>query len=377
MEDTTIRSIEIATMRLPMRAAVPGSTDAAAGIREMVAVRVLSRHGHDGHAYAYTRGLPLAAMIRDVARQLVGQPVPEVRQGLGAAFQRKNTSVWPALARAVGVIDVAIADLRCQERGTPLHRMLTNSTAPEVNAIPVVGYGTEGDGPDALVEEVSTWLAKGHRHVKVHLLGDDLASELARAGAILETCGPDRVGFDFYYRFQHAEDAVQACRQLHESGAAFIEDPLPYWDQSGLMTISQESSARLAIGEDVTAAQSWEVLSAAVQFLRVDATVCGGIAPALVSSQVASKHDLMVFPHVFAGLHARIFANDERLLGVEFIPRSQGVEPINEFTTNDDKIRDGRLCVSEEATAGMRLDWQRVSGLDATDLVTVEEDARA
>lgn len=350
--------VEIVTMRLPMAVRVHASSDAASGVREMLAVRVRSAAGVDGHAYAYTRGLPLGQIVTQLAERFVGHTVTGIDSALAQDVRRASAAVWPTLARGVGLLDIAAADMYCQAEGRAVHQVLGWEEAPTPLAIPVLGYDTKDRGE--LIDEVGGWGARGHRLTKLHLLGSELETELSLALALLDEFSPETVGFDFHYRFDRSEDAVGPCSRLHEAGAAFIEDPLPYWDHPGLCDLVGRSDARVAIGEDIAAEAGWELAADVAQVLRVDATVCGGIATSLRGARVTAERGRSLFPHVHAGLHARLFGHQQVTIGVEFIPSSQGVDPIDDFLVTGDVVKDGHMVVSEMPTVGMRLDWDRV-----------------
>src|SRR3990172_6401567 len=77
--------------------------------REYVAVRVTSADGSEGDAIGYTRGLPLDAMVRSLARELLGGHVTD-REALLDRAMAAHVNAMGALWRAVSLLDIALAD---------------------------------------------------------------------------------------------------------------------------------------------------------------------------------------------------------------------------------------------------------------------------
>jgi L-alanine-DL-glutamate epimerase-like enolase superfamily enzyme len=348
----SIREIEILECHLPL--AVPVTLGAKViSERDMIVVGVGLDDGTTGCAYGYGRGLPLAEMARPLARGLIGTSLDEQQPDIGESFRRQHAAVWPALSRAASLLDIAVWDAWLRQRSESLSAFLHGYPPTPVPAIPVVGYRSEDPAP-ALADRILAYADQGHRTVKVVLGGSSLDAELDRATEILARAGTAAaIGFDLHYRLKDIAVASRLAAQLHDHGASFIEDPISLWDMDGLRTI-HSGSVPLAAGEDAIEPSTWRQLSDAVQMLRVDATVCGGIQAARAVLPIARSSRTGIYPHVFHRLHARLFGQDAD--AVEFIPAEEGTEPIARYYVNPDAIFDGSVQPTTEPGVGTGLD---------------------
>lgn len=158
---------------------------------------------------------------------------------------------------AVGVLDMALWDLRAKLEERPLfdliaHRHGTGSPDPRVFVYAAGGYYHPGKGDQGLRDELRSYLDRGYTVVKMKIGGAPLAEDLGRIEAALSVLGPgQRLMVDANGRFDAAE-ATAYLEALEDYDLHWYEEPTDPLDYDGLAQVAQRrSSVPLATGENL------------------------------------------------------------------------------------------------------------------------------
>jgi L-alanine-DL-glutamate epimerase-like enolase superfamily enzyme len=212
---------------------------------------------------------------------------------------------------------------------------------------------------DDIADEVELRIDQGYQRVKVMLKGDDPEFDLRYIQAVTQRA-PGRVAADAHWSWNSVTNALRFCRQIDDTGLAFLEDPFSPQDIELTTKLQSYLRTPIAAGEDVLDARSMSRMAQGVSILRVDATTCGGITGALAALHSAYLAGCAVFPHVFAPLHLHLACAFPQIEAVEFIPPESGADPLDELLESPIIVTDGHMTVDEKPGAGLNLDWQRV-----------------
>jgi D(-)-tartrate dehydratase len=161
---------------------------------------------------------------------------------------------------AVGVLDMALWDLRAKAERVPLWRLLADRYRPKElgrEADPHAwvyaagGYYYPGKGIDALQDEMRHYRDLGYACVKMKIGGAPLAEDLRRLEAVLEVVGSgDNVAVDANGRFS-LDEASAYADGLAPYGLRWYEEPLDPLDYAAHATLAERYAPPLATGENL------------------------------------------------------------------------------------------------------------------------------
>ncbi len=155
---------------------------------------------------------------------------------------------------AIGALDLAVWDAGAKLAGLPLYRYLarrlgTRAGDGGVRVYAGGGYYYPGDDLARLRDEIRSFLAAGHTHVKIKIGGAPLERDLARIEAALALLpGPRHLAVDAMNAYDAAE-ASRAARALRPYGLWWFEDVCDPHDFETLASVAAEYEPALAAGE--------------------------------------------------------------------------------------------------------------------------------
>lgn len=347
--------IDIAECRLPLPRPIRLGP-VTIHTRDVVALRVVSDSGLEGHALGYTRGTPLFHLVAHLARNALGIS-PHERHTMLHGLGRSLVNGAPSLVRAISLIDIALADLAARSVALPLGRLLGGfrSTIP---IMAVAGYFMAERTTDDIRREVAELREAGFRRVKVMLLGNDPRRDAELIEALTRDGGD--LAADAHWSFPSVAAAVSSLRPLDDFNLAFIEDPFGPNQSHLLSRLGVHLKTTIAAGEDVPELATLLQIGRMVGVLRIDATTCGGIDIAITALRASAAEGCDVLPHVHLLLHAQIAAACPQIGYVEHIPARSGADPLHLILKVEPDIVNGEIQLSEAPGAGMELDWNAV-----------------
>ncbi|HEV2301256.1 MAG TPA: mandelate racemase/muconate lactonizing enzyme family protein [Stellaceae bacterium] len=157
---------------------------------------------------------------------------------------------------AVGVIDMALWDLRAKAEGAPLWRLLAErrgerAVDPCAWVYAAGGYYYPGKGIEALTEEVRRYRGLGYACVKIKIGGATLAEDLRRIEAVLAVVGAgDNLAIDANGRFG-LDEAFAYADALAPYGLRWYEEPLDPLDYQGHALLAERYGPPIATGENL------------------------------------------------------------------------------------------------------------------------------
>jgi L-alanine-DL-glutamate epimerase-like enolase superfamily enzyme len=161
---------------------------------------------------------------------------------------------------AVGVLDMALWDLRAKAEGKPLWRLLADryrpkelggEAEPQAWVYAAGGYYYPGKGIDALQDEMRHYRDLGYACVKMKIGGAPLADDLRRVEAVLAVVGSgDNLAVDANGRFSLDEAAAYADA-LAPYKLRWYEEPLDPLDYAAHATLAERYAPPLATGENL------------------------------------------------------------------------------------------------------------------------------
>jgi D-arabinonate dehydratase len=159
-----------------------------------------------------------------------------------------------------------------------------------------------------LCEEFQQYVEQGYRRLKLVVGGAAMEEDLARFIAVRNRIPEEiEIGVDANGAWT---DPKAVCRWVEKAdgetcGLAFVEEPLPPEQKSDLARLRERVSVPLAVGEFLAGRWTFReyMETGCVDYVRADATLCGGLTEWRKIAALANARDLPLMPHYFASIH--------------------------------------------------------------------------
>jgi L-alanine-DL-glutamate epimerase-like enolase superfamily enzyme len=367
----TIEDVAVYSCRVPLpRPLLIGS--ARVTHRQYDVVRVRTVDGSEGAAYAFGRGLPVAQIVRDaLAPLLVGADA----SALERVRERLTSAYWPVADRGLFVVAVSVVDLALWDMlGRRLDASVAEILGRRSAAVPICGVGgylREGDGSDtrALQADVERLLALGCCAIKVVVGGGTPDEDVVRLAAVREVAGDDcLLVVDAFRSFSSLADALVRIDRLGQFNLAYLEDPFSETVPQLSNELRRRTGVLVGLGESLSGHRAFRDLIAAdaVDVVRCDATVVGGVREFMSTAALASAHGLPVSTHVHPDIHVHFAAALGNLhpAGLEYIDPESGIDALHELLASQLEIAGGCAVIPERPGFGLDWDWAAVEWYD-------------
>ncbi|SFQ57870.1 mandelate racemase/muconate lactonizing enzyme family protein [Nitratireductor indicus] len=375
---TTIRKIEAATASIPLPAPT-GFSSRTVLQREYTLVRVTGDDGVTGIGFCYPghRAAQLATMaVTDLLGPVVlGMDAHLVEGAWGAMYQESLLhGRVGSVMRALSAIDIALWDRNARAANLPLHKYL-GGRSNRVKAYASGGYYLEGKGVEGVHKEMTSYVEKGFKAVKMKVGRVSAAEDADRIAAARDAIGPDGVlMLDANNAWKDLPAALGALRLWEPYNPYWIEEPFSPDDIINHARLARETPISVATGEiEAGRWRSKELLDAgAAIILQQDAAVCGGISELRRIADLASAYGVTLCPHWFHDLHAPLVSAFPSADYVEFFV-GNGVHNLCDIIDRQLSFDNGELNLHEQPGLGFDFDeaaldkylvgeWQNVTG---------------
>ena len=298
--------------------------DVVVAHRDYVIVEVTTTDGLVGRAIGNARNSPVHLFVHDVIAPMVVGLDPLRTEN---AWSRMYYGCLPigqrgAQMRALSLLDICCWDIKAERRaaaGDAARRL------PRVVDVAIAGgYPDLTPDPADVEEEVAGHFAGGYRAIKVAAHGSpaDTARLQAARLALWRRHAVDGRPALVVARPPSGDqrrNAMEPSRPRLDRGSvprSICQSPYP---------VSPRRAHSLALGEDRAGLDDFvQILDRDhPDYLRADATVCGGITEFLRIAAVAGAHGRAVSPHVFPEVDVHLAAAVPNVMGVETLERAR------------------------------------------------------
>lgn len=333
--------------------------------RHYTLVRIRCRSGIEGVGYSFSRRLPVAAIVNDMlAPVAIGRDATlteAVRHALLRAF-------WPAadhgtFTTAVSALDLALWDAAGKRHGASVARLL-GQARDRLPLCIVVGYVYD-EGEATLRRELEHAVALGARSVKVVVGAGSPERDAERVGLARSLIGPDRLlAVDAFRSFADLDDALRRVRAMQPHDLSFVEDPFSETLAPLVAELRRRTGMSIGLGESLAGHRLIRGLidADAVDVVRLDALVIGGVREFISAAGLASAHGRPVATHVHTDVHVQFAAALPNLFagGIEYMPPAFGLDALHHLLKSRLSIAGGELAVPDAPGFGMEWDWDAV-----------------
>lgn len=326
-----------------------------------VLARVVDAEGRTGTGFTYTLGLGAVAvrtMVEDVLGPLTAGTRTAGWLDTYALLARQTRRLGRAVfAPALSALDIAVWDLRAQQAGLPLYRLLGRPA----ERVPIYGSGRSSNTlTDAeLLEGARSYAAEGYTAMKVRVGARTPGQDVARVALVREAVGPDvRLMVDCNEQLDLPR-AMALADGLAELGVAWIEEPFVAEDVPAHAALARHSTIPVAAGEHLVGHYEFDgyVRERAAGFFQPDSALTGGITETLRIASLAEAHGVPVAFHSLPELHIHLATGAPNSDGVEHFPI------LDPLLTAPLRPVDGHVSPPETAGHGIAWDEEAIAAL--------------
>ncbi len=249
-----------------------------------------------------------AASINKYAEYLVGKDPRPIEHHWNVML-RANHFTGGAISGAVSAIDIALWDIKGKYHNVPVYELLGGQMR---NKARIYGH-VKGRTRETLIAEAKRLKAEGITalgHLNP-LLDEDESSVYYKSHAqkigdavetvrlLREAVGPEVDLCVEIHRRLTPPEAIALGRAIEQYTPMFFEDPLRPNSFDAMAWVADHVNIPVATGERFTSMYQFQTLLTrhAVEYLRPDVCLCGGITGAKKIAAIAEAHDAWIVPH--------------------------------------------------------------------------------
>jgi L-alanine-DL-glutamate epimerase-like enolase superfamily enzyme len=251
---------------------------------------------------------------------------------------------------ALGVIDIALWDIKAKAAGVPLWQLLGGAGEKQI-----VAYNTDGGwlnwDDDTLVADCKRLVeTDGFPGVKIKVGSPSMQRDLRRIALVRDAIGSEaRLMVDANGR-PDLPSAIQLGTRLADFEVTFFEEPTWYDDLDGHRRLAESITTPIALGEQLYLLDNFRafIAAGAVHYVQPDAVRLAGVTEWWQAADLALAHRLPVVPHIgdMMQVHLHCAIAHPACNMLEYIPwmRECFVEPAT--------TKDGRFVTPQNPGAG-------------------------
>jgi L-alanine-DL-glutamate epimerase-like enolase superfamily enzyme len=318
--------------------------------------------GIDGHSMQFGwmgEGQAIGhALHQAYARFLIGRD-PMEHEHLWQDLRRQNRHHYNLTDALLGVIDIALWDIRGKAAGLPIARMLGLARS----SIPTYATAiTVNPTPEQVYEEAQLRVQQGYRGFKIQFW-DGLDADIPRFRAAREAVGPAFPLFQDAAGFYSWTEALGAGYVLDELNYRWFEEPLPDRQVFQLKRLTEEIRTPVLAGETSRLHELPELMRVgAADIVRGDVLIKAGITGLRKAAAAAELFGYNIEIH---GLGAPLLdaANLHVALSIENCEFSEGHEALYHEGLVGTPLaidRHGLRHLPDAPGLGVEMDWDWV-----------------
>ena len=357
---TSIRTVEF--FRAKSTRSIP-IADATHQISEIsfIVTRITLENGVTGDAYLLSFHYSPRAIIgalMDVRELALGADAG--RPGVFIQHYEREAEYFGNVGLhrwAGGSMNVAMWDAWAKTIGQPIWKLFGSYR----ERVPLYGSGgwLSYSLPE-LLTEVTSYVKRGFRAVKIKVGSPDLEIDIERLTKVREAVGP------------HIEIMMDANQGLDLSGAlrlaeavrglriTWLEEPLPHTDFAGYQHLRQQAGISLAMGEREfdTVALRELIARNALDLWQPDLLRLGSVEAWRDSAALAAAHNIPVLPHYYKEYDVPLLMTVPMAFGAE------SFDWVDDLITNPIRMSDGFAYPNQQPGWGFSFRDEYLTALD-------------
>ncbi|KAL2797925.1 enolase C-terminal domain-like protein [Aspergillus keveii] len=278
-------------------------------IGQFLIIRIETNHGVTGYGEAGAWGHIEAAatVVRRFASYLIDKPAFAIEHHWNV-MHRYSYFQGMAINAAISGIDIALWDIKGKVLGVPVYELLGGACRTKAR---VYGHIYEKTIEGVLAEckrkmdlgytafgHINPFLDEGNEvYFKTHVRKMEEAAENVRR---MRAVVGDKVDLliELHRRLTPAE-AVTFSTMIADCQPMYVEDPIRPENIDAMARVADRIPIPIATGERYSTIYEFQsaLSRGALEFVRVDVALCGGITGAKKVAALAEAHNVQVVPH--------------------------------------------------------------------------------
>jgi L-alanine-DL-glutamate epimerase-like enolase superfamily enzyme len=339
----------------------------------MCSVRIDTQEGAVGYGVGGSK--PGEREFREhFAKKLIGMN-PLMTEAIWAKYwMPKATGRRGFETRALASMDLACWDLKGRVANMPVHQMI-GGFRDRIPTYVAGGYYAPGKSVKDLQAEMTGYVERGAKAVKMKIGAVSIAEDVVRVKAVRQAIGPNvklMIDANCAYR---AYQAVQIAKQIEDQDIFWFEEAVQPDDYDGFAYLAQRTSIPLATGENESTKYGFRDLLAtkAIAIIQPDARH-QGITEFMKIAALAQTHGIDLCPHGDQQAHLSLMAAIPNGLFIEYYPKE--FDPMHGRTYLHTPMleSDGCIAVPQVAGLGTEVDADYMQRYKTSE-ITVDRDA--
>ncbi len=332
-----IREVQFFRAVSPLSHPIADSTHTIPEIAFIV-TRLTLESGVTGEAYLlafhYSQNA-IAGTLRDIAPMIIGREVNQTGAFIKHYEQESEYFGNPGIHRwALGAINIAMWDAWAKTLGVPVWKMF----GTHHQRVPLYGSGGWlSYSISELLAEVTRYVKRGFRAVKIKVGSPDLQTDIERLTRVRETVGPHVQIMMDANQGMNIATATQLAAAVRDLKITWFEEPLPNTDFAGYAQLRRVAGISLAMGEREFNLVALRELIArdGLDLWQPDILRLGSVEAWRASAALAEAHHLPVLPHYYKEYDVPLLMT---------IPNAHGAESfdwVDDLITHPIRMKDG------------------------------------
>jgi D-galactarolactone cycloisomerase len=331
-----------------------GSSRGTTGERFTTLVRLEADDGTVGWGEAFAPPRTVATLVEELlADRVVGMDPRDAATFVEESYTHGYHFGRAAFTRCgVSGIDVALHDLWGKAEGVPVHRLLGGGAVDSLTPYASTGYVTSWD--QDVADPLEAAAGEGFTAAKIKI-GRGVEDDVHRVRTAREILGDDAALMVDYNGNYRPKQVLRSVAAIREYDPAWIEEPVPSENTSGLREVSRQVDVPVAAGEAQFSRFEFRDLveDRLVDVVQPNLGRCGGFTEAAFVARLATTENVAVRPHVWNSGVGVAAALQFAATVPDYPHATNVVDPLLfEFDRSENPLRDEILVDPFDPTGG-------------------------
>jgi L-alanine-DL-glutamate epimerase-like enolase superfamily enzyme len=366
-----IRDVSVKMVTVPLEKVFKGGTYQIEK-RCTLVVKMETDEGITGEIYSGDEKVSYRE-IRDIIvnehkELLIGEDPFAVERIWARLFETTPNSKNKSVAmRAIAAVDMANWDVIGKALDTPLYRLLGGAKSE----LPIIGYTYYGDSadPQEIADMVVEQKELGYAGTKLKVGRIVVADDVKRVEAIVDAVGDDVILACDANMAWTPEQAIEFASAIVDLNIAWFEEPIRWYQQAdGMRWVREATGIPVCAGQSESSGFGcFDLMRAnAVDYLNVDASICGGVTEWKRIAATAQYFDVGMVHHEEPQVALHLLAAVPHSYCAELFPDPLRDPVWHQMFVNHPEPRNGMMSPPDGPGLGIQIDPDFVKRYEET-----------
>ena len=354
-----IEEIKTTWLSVPVKEPFADSTHKPSNVIEWILVDILTDEGITGRSHMltfdYAPELLQGMVEKELKKQILGQNPLYIKKIQEACWNQVEYVGQTGIAAwGMAAVDIALWDILGKRLKCPVSQLL----GAYRDRVPI--YGSGGwltYSTDRLLEEVTSYVKRGFKAVKIKVGSPDHKRDIERVKAVRRAIGDDILLMVDANQGWGPHEAIALSKKIQDFDIFWLEEPVSKDDIQGCARVASSIDIPIAAGEREYSISKLGALMAekAIAIVQPDVLRIGGITQVVKLAHLAENYNLRIASHFYKEIDVHVLASIRNGLFLEYFPW------LDDLLVNPLKIVDGMAVVPEQPGLGLELKPEAIS----------------